>query len=102
MHSFRQYSLTTLILVCGWMGGIPLFPQQPPAPPKPKPASPFESVPQAVPEAPKPQAPKMEAPKPAEEQVAGPIQDIVELIEFRGARRVPQDTLRALIFKHRH
>src|SRR5579885_1383813 len=78
---------------------------QAPKPQPPKPPNPFENVPEAQPEAPKPQpaqpppgqkpgleAPKaVEAPKPA----AGPI---IESIEFRGARRVPQDTLRALIF----
>ena len=35
----------------------------------------------------------MEEPKPGE----SPAEDVIELIEFRGARRVPQDTLRALV-----
>lgn len=80
------------------------------APPQKKQApSPFESVPQtadpAAPQNPAPppqkkdQGPTLEAPKPAvETQPAGPIQDVVEAIEFRGARRVPQDTLRALVY----
>lgn len=86
--------------------------QQQPPPPKPAPqqkkANPFETVPQAAqpaPQAPqpKPAAPKptLESPKPAEEakpEPAGPIEDVIETIEFRGSRRVPQDTLRALIF----
>lgn len=94
--------------------------QTPPAqtpPAKPKPANPFENVPSSTPaEAPKatPQPPagqtappKLEnatQPKPAA-PVTGPIiaqsdapaEDVLEAIEFRGSRRVPQDTLRALI-----
>ena len=65
---------------------------QPPAPP-PKPAPPLENVPQP----PKPEAPKLEAPKPTPETVKPQAGDVVESIEFRGSRRVPQDTLRALI-----
>ncbi|MCP5109780.1 MAG: outer membrane protein assembly factor BamA, partial [bacterium] len=72
------------------------------------PQNPFEGVPQA--EAPKPsppakpkpspqQAPSpFEAPETAKEPTAAELQDVVEAIEFRGARRVPQDTLRAMIF----
>jgi outer membrane protein insertion porin family len=74
-----------------------------------KPQNPFETVPSSKeepkPQAPKPEAPKpgapFEAPKPVEEpkpEIAAPIEDVIETIEFRGARRVPQDTLRALIF----
>jgi len=69
-------------------------PQQQPPPPQQKKANPFETVPQSE------QQPKLETPKPAEEPKATadhPIDDTIELIEFRGARRVPQDTLRALI-----
>jgi outer membrane protein insertion porin family len=59
-------------------------------PPKPAPAKPgpFETVPQTPGEA-KPETP--EPAKPTE------IPEIIEAIEFRGSRRVPQDTLRALI-----
>jgi outer membrane protein insertion porin family len=103
-------------------------PQQPPAPEQQKPATqqpepqkpktpnPFETVPEtqepakpeqpavkapAQPEPAKPEAPKPEAPKPeaATPTAPGaPPEDIVEAIEFRGSRRVPQDTLRAQIF----
>lgn len=69
--------------------------QQPPAQPQRR-ANPFETVPQSNEQ----QPPKLEAPKPAEEPKANPdrpAEDTIELIEFRGARRVPQDTLRALI-----
>ena len=74
-------------------------PAQPPTqpPPQQKKANPFEAIPQA-PETP---APKPVTPTPAtpETQVNPdrPPTDTIELIEFRGARRVPQDTLRAMI-----
>ena len=79
--------------------------QQPPAPAKPKPANPFETVPQtqgtAPLEVPKPvPAPKPvpDAAKPTVEQAtAATAENVIETIEFRGARRVPQDTLRAMI-----
>jgi outer membrane protein insertion porin family len=75
----------------------PAKPPQP-SPEKPKPSqSPFEAVPQGQ-EQPQPAKPKLEAPKPAQEQVVAAPENIVEGIEFRGSRRVPQDTLRALIF----
>src|SRR5437016_3370859 len=103
---------------------LPLFSQQaaqPPAqPPQPQPAkpqpakpqppeqkktNPFEAVPEAAePQPPKPQAPKLEPVKPAPEPAVTPDrppEDVIELVEFRGARRVPQDTLRALIFSKR-
>ena len=84
--------------------------QEAPKPEAPKPAprrqSPFETVP-AAPEAPKPEAapgqqpapgpPRLEAPKPAEAKPEPVAQNIVDRVEFRGARRVPQDTLRAMI-----
>jgi outer membrane protein insertion porin family len=83
-------------------------PADPPKPPAAKPASPFESVPQTTEQAkPKPPGPfesvpaTPEAAKPAEEEAPlspDEVPDVVEAIEFRGARRVPQDTLRALIF----
>jgi outer membrane protein insertion porin family len=75
-------------------------PAQPPKTdqPKPtptKPANPFEAVPEAT-EPAKP-APKT-APSGVTQQVPGaPPEDVIEAIEFRGSRRVPQDTLRALI-----
>jgi len=75
--------------------------QQAPAPQNKN--NPFESVPQAEPAAPAqqppPAQPQFEAPKPpapgAQPSVGA---DIIESIQFRGARRVPQDTLRAMIF----
>jgi outer membrane protein insertion porin family len=80
---------------------------QQPAQPKPQqpPRNPFETVPEAqTPPAPAQQPPaqpapgqlRIESPKPAPTPapVAG---QTVEAIEFRGARRVPQDTLRAMI-----
>ncbi len=99
----RPGGLRTLVVclaVC-----LPLLGQQPapqqPAPQQPPPqqkkANPFEAVPQS-PDAAKP---PVEAPKPAPGQPAAnadrPPTDNVEAIEFRGARRVPADTLRAMI-----
>jgi len=74
---------------------VPVAPQQA----EPQKPSPFERVPQA-PEQAKPEqrrAPQLEVPKPPEEKAARPLEDVIEAIEFRGARRVPQDTLRAMI-----
>ncbi|MBI1790921.1 MAG: outer membrane protein assembly factor BamA [Acidobacteria bacterium] len=79
---------------------------KPAQPPQQKKQNPFEAVPQAEPAKPEPPKPvpqqvkpPLEAPKPAEEPKAAPADaDAIETIEFRGARRVPQDTLRALIF----
>ena len=77
---------------------------QPPAgqpPAQPKPANPFETVPEMQPGTPAPQPPPpFEAPKPAEAkpgQPLGPNANIIAGIEFRGTRRVPQDTLRAMM-----
>ena len=109
------------LFISGLSDSLSAAPQeapQAPAPqaPKPapaKPASPFESVPQSAeppkPSAAKPPAPFETVPAPAEakpEEEAAPLSpdevpDVVEAIEFRGARRVPQDTLRALIFTKR-
>jgi outer membrane protein insertion porin family len=74
----------------------------PPSPPPQRPPNPFENVPQAAPEAGQPPAqqpaqPPLQPPRPAETPVQ-PSGELVEAIEFRGARRVPQDTLRALIY----
>ncbi|MEO5952288.1 MAG: POTRA domain-containing protein, partial [Chloroflexia bacterium] len=83
--------------------------QTPPA--KPKPANPFENVPSNTPvEAPKqppaqPAKPQLENPAPVKPDAPTPIpasadtpsEDVLEAIEIRGSRRVPQDTLRALI-----
>ncbi|MFN7992564.1 MAG: outer membrane protein assembly factor BamA [Bryobacteraceae bacterium] len=76
--------------------------QQPPA--QPKQQNPFETVPesqqpqpQAQPQQPgQPQQP-FETPKQTAEPPKGPTGPVIEAIEFRGSRRVPQDTLRALI-----
>ncbi len=84
-------------------------PTQAPKPPEQKKQNPFETVPvvpdeakPAEPQAPKPApgTPQLETPKPAAEPAApaGAVPDVIEAIEFRGSRRVPQDTLRAMIF----
>ena len=81
--------------------------QTPPGAPAQPPKSPFENVPVSPEGAPpplqqpaqqqqRPAQPQMEAPKPVE--AAKPrAGEPIEAIEFRGARRVPQDTLKALI-----
>jgi outer membrane protein insertion porin family len=77
-------------------------PQQPSQ--EPKKANPFETVPQTTPQAPapppaqQPGKPQLEAPKAPEAPAPAPAGNAIEGIEFRGSRRVPQDTLRALIF----
>jgi outer membrane protein insertion porin family len=83
------------------------------APPKPQPPknNPFETIPEAAEPAPapppaapppagQPPAGQPTAPQPAKPgvEISRPFEDVVESIEFRGVRRVPQDTLRALIF----
>jgi outer membrane protein insertion porin family len=75
-------------------------PQNPP--PQQKKQNPFEAVPQGV-EEPKPEPAKPAAPPPPNQQVQTvspdqPPDNIIEAIDFRGVRRVPQDTLRAMIF----
>jgi outer membrane protein insertion porin family len=74
-------------------------PQQP-APKQPdKPQNPFETVPEAPkPEEikPAPQTP-LEQPKAAETPKVQAAGKAIEAIDFRGQRRVPQETLRALI-----
>lgn len=110
--------LLYLVIAGAGAGSVsPIQGQQQAPPAKPpqaaKPASPFESVPgtqeTAKPAAPPkqpgpfetvPATPEQAKPgeaKPEVSPVAEPS-DVVEYIEFRGARRVPQDTLRALIF----
>jgi len=81
--------------------------QTPPAtPPKP---SPFETIPAEQQPAPPPAAPvappsaqpgprpQLETPKQEAAPAANPNGQVIEAFEFRGAKRVPQDTLKALI-----
>jgi outer membrane protein insertion porin family len=82
--------------------------EQPPPGTSPEPQkNPFENVPASTEGAPqpppqqpaqqqRPAQPQLEAPKPLEtaKPAAG---EAIEAVEFRGARRVPQDTLKALI-----
>src|ERR1700691_2362063 len=72
--------------------------QQPPKPPNP-----FETVPEGK-EEPKPAQPAQPTPPPAAQEPSRvtrpgqPPDNVIEAIEFRGERRVRQDTLQALIF----
>jgi outer membrane protein insertion porin family len=84
------------------LAAVPLLSQQQPAPQQPKPPNPFEQVPNA--EEPKPEPPKPQAAKPATPGAPAPdrpASDTIESLNFQGARRVPQDTLRAMIFSKR-
>jgi outer membrane protein insertion porin family len=78
----------------------PVPAQQPPAPTQQKqPQNPFETVPEGKqqPAQPAPQQPSLEAPKPSEQAKPPAAGQVIEGVEFRGQRRVPLDTLRALI-----
>ncbi|HWR53775.1 MAG TPA: outer membrane protein assembly factor BamA [Bryobacteraceae bacterium] len=97
-----------LLLVCAFALSAQAPQSAPPQnpPQEKKPANPFETVPEAAEPAKPETAPQQpgqpfeqpktapEAPKPPE----GSPSDLVEAIEFRGARRMPADTLRAMIF----
>jgi outer membrane protein insertion porin family len=116
-HRLQRLHALPLCLFCLWAAALPTAvvcaqqpqapaPQQPKPPQEPKPPNPFETVPEATeppkPEpapAVKPEVPKVEAAKPAE--AGAPPENIIEGIEFRGSRRVPQDTLKALIYTKR-
>ncbi len=108
---------STVIFFASGLGAQQPQQAQPPKAPAPKPANPFETVPATKEEAkptpqakptpfekpavtaePKPGDPKPVSPAKPGEQAAAVVEDVIEGIEFRGARRVPQDTLRALIF----
>lgn len=100
MNSLRPSRLNSALLcLCGLAAAPHLFGQQ--NPPAPRSTNPFETVPQAgqTPSAPATRVPQFEAPKQADPGALAPIaEDVIETIQFRGARRVPQDTLRAIIF----
>jgi outer membrane protein insertion porin family len=74
-------------------------PQQQPAPPKPnpqqqqQPPNPFENVPEAKPG----EQPPLNPNGVQEAKTAQVGENIIEAVDFRGQRKVPQDTLRALI-----
>ncbi len=72
-------------------------PQQQPQQPPTKPANPFENVPEA-PQKPAPQNPAPQNPSGVQEAKPATIaENVIEEVQFRGQRKVPQDTLRALI-----
>jgi len=100
MRFFRRSCLAAVAVCVACLPALAQAPQ--PSPPQPKKPSPFETIPPAA-EAPKPPAPQapppqLEAPKAAEVPPAPAPGNFVEAIEFRGARRVSQDYLRAAIF----
>ena len=113
MKFYRLTGLTVLGVCLLGSSQALLHGQQQPAPAQAKPAqNPFEAVPQSQ----DPAAPKPEPAKPANQQT--PFErppeateppkpttpgdsNVIADIEFRGSRRVPQDTLRALIITRR-
>jgi outer membrane protein insertion porin family len=83
----------------------PTRPPAAPAPTAPAPATPTPAAP-ATPANPAVQAPQFENPVPTPANPPTPgaatlAPDVIEAIEFRGSRRVPQDTLRAMIFSRK-
>src|ERR1035441_7310143 len=66
-----------------------------PTPPATPPSAP--SAPAAAPAAQPGQRPQLETPKAEAAPVVNPNGQVIEAFEFRGAKRVPQDTLKALI-----
>jgi len=110
MKFHRLHGLNALLLCfLGFSSTLLRAQQTPQAPAQAKPAqNPFETVPQSQePAQPKPAPTKptqtpFERPQTAPEP-AKPVADtdVVADIEFRGSRRVPQDTLRALIITRR-
>jgi outer membrane protein insertion porin family len=90
-------------------------PPQTPPQPAPQQRNPFEEVPgtaaqpaaqqpaqpnplETVPGGPAQPAPQLETPPAAAASAQAGVGDVIKAIEFRGARRVPSDTLKALIF----
>jgi outer membrane protein insertion porin family len=97
------FALCTAVVALG-IGVRPAAAQNPQQQQPPKPPNPFETVP-VGPVEPKPAQPAQPTAPPAAAQEpiraarpGQPPENIVESIEFRGARRVRQDTLQALIF----
>lgn len=95
-----------VILLPGIVGTTLLAQQPQPNPPQQKKQNPFEQVPQ-TPEPAKPEAQPQkkqspfQTPATAAPEAPKGFADVIEAIEFRGARRVPQDTLRAIIFSRK-
>ena len=115
MTFFRPPSLLAAAVCI--LAAIPAGAQQPPEkqpPPKqseqkpaqpPNSQNPFETVPEEKEQPAAPSTPAPAPPGPAPVQGIQPppaqsngVPDVIDSIEFRGTRRVPQDTLRALIF----
>src|SRR5229473_6908672 len=95
------------VVLCAALVSFGLFLQgAPQAQQQSKKPTPFENLPQTPAEAPKPpQQPPIQTVAPPKPEAQGttqsgaaPPENIIENFEFRGARRVRQDTLSALIF----
>lgn len=82
-------SIRLSVCIAGFLATVPVIAQKTPEPgaagaASQKTSNPFENVPEAKPD---------QTPRPARLDA-----NIIEAIEFRGARRIPADTLRTLIF----
>src|ERR1035441_5696353 len=115
MKLFRRLRLVVIpACVCVISICPALFSQQPPAQPQPQtqtpPAAPpkptpFETIPAEQQPAPAPAPPaaqqvpppQLETPRQEAAPAVNPNGQVIEAFEFRGAKRVPQDTLKALI-----
>jgi outer membrane protein insertion porin family len=102
MSCFRPVRLTSVVLCLHGFAAlvsVPLKAQTPPQPAPQKPAQPSPSAPQQNPDNPFENVPETKAPEQATPNPQVPNQaGTIAGIEFRGNRRVPADTLRALIF----
>ena len=102
-----RVSLLALVSTVASLSGAPQSPSPQPPPaqtqqpnpqqPAPQPPNPFETVPTA------PNVPQVKPGTTAPQSSGGlqpalPREDVIEAIQFRGARRVRQDTLQSLIF----
>jgi len=104
----RRLNISLYLLICPLtiLSSSVAMAQQPPASEEPPAAAqnPFESVPEVqAPEPAKPESPQQppspfERPGEQAEEAPAEVEDVIEVIEFRGARRVPQATLRAMVF----
>ena len=105
MMQIRRLRLSSGLFLLVLAAAIPAVSQAAQAPAQePRSPSPFEKPQEAEAPAPaKPKPPQEPSPfetpeKPAESAAPARIEDVIETVEFRGARRVPQATLRAMIF----
>ena len=99
MMFFRPNRLRTLVVcLLSFAPGFLLRAQQSSPTPQQPTAQPVQGQEPPKPQPAQPQNPFESVPTQAEEAKPGQPGEVIESIEFRGSRRVPQDTLRATIF----